>query len=113
MDEFEAGIFHYNPFIHALERRATVPRDLWRKVAEHFGQNAFLIGLSTIFWREAWKYGERAFRYCQHDIGHALASLRYAAAILGWTLEILADLSDDLSDVDRLTDLDLVDPGAP
>jgi nitroreductase len=35
-------------------------------------------------WREAWKYGERAFRYCQLDTGHAVGALRYAAALLGW-----------------------------
>ena len=29
------------------------------------------IALTSIHWREAWKYGERAFRYCQHDLGHA------------------------------------------
>ena len=32
------------------------------------------------------KYGERAFRYCQLDVGHALGALRYAAAVLGWDL---------------------------
>ena len=42
------------------------------------------IGLSSIHWREAWKYGERAFRYCQLDLGHALGALSYAAAALGW-----------------------------
>ena len=31
----------------------------------------------SIHWREAWKYGERAFRYCQHDAGHAIASVRF------------------------------------
>jgi nitroreductase len=35
-------------------------------------------------WREAWKYGERAFRYCQLDVGHAIGTLAYAAALLGW-----------------------------
>jgi len=25
------------------------------------------------------KYGERAFRYCQHDAGHAIGTLRIAA----------------------------------
>jgi len=30
-----------------------------------------------------WKYGERAFRYCQHDAGHALQP-GIAAAALGW-----------------------------
>ena len=45
-------------------------------------------------WREAWKYGERAFRYCQHDIGHALASLRIAAAALGWKMELIDGVAD-------------------
>ncbi len=40
-------------------------------------------------WREAWKYGERAFRYCNHDIGHALGSARVAAATLGWNMALL------------------------
>src|SRR5262249_16509293 len=48
---------------------------------------------SSIHWREAWKYGERAFRYCQHDIGHAVATVRYAAAALGWKAKLL-DASD-------------------
>src|SRR4030095_16868411 len=56
-------------------------------------QRALLVGLSSIYWREAWKYGERAFRYCQHDIGHAIATVRYAAASLGWTA-LLLDVSD-------------------
>ena len=31
-----------------------------------------------------WKYGERAFRYRQLDVGHAIGALRYACAVLGW-----------------------------
>ncbi len=42
------------------------------------------LGFSSIHWREAWKYGERAFRYCQLDMGHVLASVCYAAALHGW-----------------------------
>ncbi|PKO59000.1 MAG: hypothetical protein CVU25_03215 [Betaproteobacteria bacterium HGW-Betaproteobacteria-19] len=37
-------------------------------------------------WREAWKYGERGFRYCQLDVGHAVGALAHAAALLGWPL---------------------------
>ena len=47
------------------------------------------MGMSSIFWREAWKYGERAFRYCQHDVGHALGTIRFAAAALGWKIRLL------------------------
>ena len=54
----------------------------------------FNVGLTSITWREAWKYGERAFRYCQHDVGHALAALRFAAAALGWRLQLLQEWDD-------------------
>src|SRR5204863_3768546 len=54
----------------------------------------FLIALTSIIWREAWKYGERAFRYCQHDTGHALGALRFAAAMLGWRMQLLPQWSD-------------------
>ena len=40
-------------------------------------------------WREAWKYGERAFRYCNHDVGHAIGTARIAAATLGWNMALL------------------------
>ena len=52
-------------------------------------ESSFLVGLTSIYWREAWKYGERAFRYCQHDTGHAIGALRLSAAMLGWRLALL------------------------
>ncbi|MCU0727069.1 MAG: SagB/ThcOx family dehydrogenase [Planctomycetes bacterium] len=76
------GVYHYRSDEHALEERAVLAE--WP-----FGPG-FLVGLSSIHWREAWKYGERAFRYCQHDAGHALCALRFAAALLGWRLTLLA-----------------------
>jgi hypothetical protein len=36
----------------------------------------------------------RAFRYCQHDCGHAVAALSYAASALGWRSTLLAAPSD-------------------
>jgi nitroreductase len=59
-----------------------------------FPPQAFLVGLSSVYWREAWKYGERAFRYCQHDAGHAIGTLRIAAATLGWSARVLDDVAD-------------------
>ena len=83
------GLHHYEPESHVLEGRAlTAPA----------GDQPWLtIGLSSVMWREAWKYGERAFRYCQLDIGHALGSLAYAAALLGWRVEPLAVRGDALA----------------
>jgi nitroreductase len=62
-------------------------------------------------WREAWKYGERAFRYVQHDVGHAVGSLSYAAACLGWRLEVLAAPGD--ADVAGWLGLDRKDASHP
>ena len=56
----------------------------------------------------------RAFRYCQHDVGHALAAVRYAAAALGWSARLLDHLGDDdvaaCSGLDRAADFAGVDP---
>jgi len=95
MASVEAGVYHYNPFHHALELRAPAPASLMEQLAQHFGVDGFLVGLSSIFWREAWKYGERAFRYCNHDVGHALACLSFSASLHGWSIKCLNALSDD------------------
>jgi SagB-type dehydrogenase family enzyme len=83
------AVYHYAPKEHALERRAILDAQAWSELCAPFPSGTFLVGLSSVHWREAWKYGERAFRYCQHDAGHALASLRIAAAALGWGLVLL------------------------
>ncbi len=94
-----AAVYHYAPREHALERRAVLEAARWNELTGSFVEgafpdDAFFVGLSSVHWREAWKYGERAFRYCQHDVGHALASLRIAAAALGWRLVLQSSVSD-------------------
>lgn len=84
-----AGVYHYAPLEHGLELRAVLANETWSALASVLPEGAFLAGLSSIHWREAWKYGERAFRYCQHDIGHAFAALTLAAAMLGWRVRLL------------------------
>lgn len=89
------GLYHYAAKEHGLERRADWPSDVFKAAMEPFPSDAFLLGLTSIHWRESWKYGERAFRYCQHDVGHAVGAARIAAATLGWKMVLLDDLSDD------------------
>jgi SagB-type dehydrogenase family enzyme len=79
------GLYHYAPLEHGLERRADCG----------FIPNTVLVGLSSVYWREAWKYGERAWRYCQHDAGHAIGALRFAAAALGWSARVLDEVADE------------------
>ena len=83
------GVYHYAPKEHGVELRAEIDPFFWAS----FSEGSFLVGLSSIFWREAWKYGERAFRYCQLDVGHAVGSLRFAAAALGWKVRLLDRVS--------------------
>jgi SagB-type dehydrogenase family enzyme len=89
------GLYHYVASEHGLERRADCPLELFARLMRSLPPQAFLVGLSSIHWREAWKYGERAFRYCQHDVGHAIGALRLAAASLGWTASVLQGPADE------------------
>lgn len=91
----EPGLYHYAPKEHALEHRWALPRKLTQIVLQEIPAEGFLVGLTSIHWREAWKYGERAFRYCQHDTGHAIGTLRIAAATLGWNLVVLSGTTDE------------------
>jgi SagB-type dehydrogenase family enzyme len=86
---------HYAPREHALEARADVPVEAWRELAATLPSGAFFVGLCSIHWREAWKYGERAYRYCQHDVGHAIACFSVAARALGWRIVLCDDLGHD------------------
>ena len=88
------GVYHYASKAHGLERRADLDPLAWAALTAAFPEGSFLVGLSSIHWREAWKYGERAFRYCQHDVGHALGTMRFAAAALGWKLRLLDRVGD-------------------
>lgn len=76
-----AGVYHYVSRDHLLEQRAQVTDTEWSRA---FPRPGVILGLASIVWRESWKYGIRAYRYCQHDCGHALAAIAYAAAALGW-----------------------------
>lgn len=103
------GIYHYQSERHQLEQRARFHS------TELDGQS--YLALSSIHWREAWKYGERAYRYCQLDVGHAMAAVRYSAALLGWQVTIETALTDHalaaLCGINRSSDFDGVEPETP
>lgn len=103
-----AGVYHYAAREHLLERRCTLDSGQASALARLLPPGGLLVGLTSIAWREAWKYGERAFRYCQHDLGHALATVRFAAAALGWRAVLCEGFGDDalaaLVGLDRVED---------
>jgi SagB-type dehydrogenase family enzyme len=93
----DSGLYHYRVDRHALELRS---RGDWTEhiaralVLPWAAESSLIIGLTSIFWREAWKYGDRAYRYCCHDLGHAMTSLLLAARALGLPGGVVAHFSD-------------------
>ena len=86
--ELEDGVYHYRADRHALELRCRFTTD------RPATQATLLLGFSSVHWREAWKYGERAYRYCQLDVGHAVAAISFAAATLGECIQPLPHTDD-------------------
>jgi SagB-type dehydrogenase family enzyme len=93
----EDGLYHYGADRHAIELRS---RGAWtRHLARALeipwaAESRLIVGLTAIFWRESWKYGERAYRYCCHDLGHAMMSVLLAARALTLPGGVVAHFSD-------------------
>ncbi|MEM9553517.1 MAG: nitroreductase family protein [Acidobacteriota bacterium] len=92
----DAELFHYSAFDHALERRRRLPVEVWDSLRAAAPEARAVVVLTAIYWRTAWKYGERAFRLAHLDAGHGLAALDAAAAVVGlkarWVDAASADL---------------------
>ena len=115
--DLKPGLYHYAPKEHGLELRAEFALEQVARLLAPFPPGAFLFGLTSVHWREAWKYGERAFRYCNHDVGHAIGTARIAAATLGWNMALLDGLLQNttamLLGTDRTDDFQDVEPEHP
>ena len=91
------GLYHYRADLHALELRsggAWAPQRAGDLKIPWAAGASLIVGLTSIFWREAWKYRERAYRYCCHDLGHAMMSILLAARALGLPGGAIAHFSD-------------------
>ena len=115
--EDASGIYHYNVKTHALEFLSQVQTDIWEQFPSRSNQEStFIVALSSISWREVWKYGERAFRYVNLDAGHAWQSLVVSAKMLGWKVKRVDSLSHDemakilgLDQKDRFSETEIPD----
>ncbi|WP_309497096.1 SagB family peptide dehydrogenase [Sulfurovum sp.] len=90
IEGIEDGLHHYAPLDHNLELLSKTTSSL--EIPAH----SFLVSLSSIVWREAWKYGERSWRYTQLDCGHALKALEVSALILGWKIDVISTKDTEL-----------------
>src|SRR6202021_2429743 len=73
------GLYHFRPSAPMAEQRALGV--LEGKLADSSAPIVFV--LTSIAWREAWKYRDRAYRYCLHDMGHAWQALALSARAIG------------------------------
>ncbi len=115
--DLNPGLYHYAPKEHGLELRAEFSAEHVDHLLSPFPPGSFLFGLTSVHWREAWKYGERAFRYCNHDVGHAMGSARFAASTLGWNMALLDGVEQNttalLLGTSRMDDFQDVEPEHP
>ena len=89
------AICHYASLSNTFEVRTEFPEEVWKSLSSGFPEGTVFVGLTSIYWRVSWKYGHRAFRYANHDAGHAIAALTFAAAGLGWKTSLLGDTGSE------------------
>src|SRR5271166_6464228 len=89
--DWSDGLYHYRPSSHMAEQRAIGKCP--GKLAVTDAPLVFV--LTSIAWRESWKYRDRAYRYCLHDMGHAWQALTLAARSMGCESFALGHFSDD------------------
>jgi len=83
-------ICHYGVENHTLEILLESDTS-WKGLPKE----SFFTLISSVIYREVWKYGERAFRYACLDSGHALRSLEISAKNLGWNYAINRKIDDE------------------
>lgn len=76
LDGLRAGVYHFNPRDCTLARlrNGDLRRWLGGAMGDHAAYPATLV-FTTVFWRSAWKYRERGYRYCYWDLGTMAANL--------------------------------------
>ncbi len=91
LKDWPDGLYHYRPSSHMAEQRAL--GDMQIKSSGNSAPITFV--LTSIAWREAWKYRDRAYRYCLHDMGHAWQALALAARAMGCDALAVGQFPDD------------------
>jgi SagB-type dehydrogenase family enzyme len=106
--ELERGFYHFSPAdlkLRGLRRgdwRASVARAAAGRPS--LLEARAIVILSALFWRSAWKYRARAYRYCLWDAGTLLANLLAAATAEGLSTELITAFADP--EIEALLDID-------
>ncbi len=107
VDGVERGLYHFSP---ADLKLRGLRRGDWRgylaeaAARDDLRQSRAVLIFSALYWRSAWKYRARAYRYCFWDAGTLLANLLAAANADEISTEIITFFAD--APVERLLDVD-------
>jgi SagB-type dehydrogenase family enzyme len=97
LKDWPDGLYHYRPSSHMAEQRGRGKFLTAQPEASAMSSVSapIVFMLTSIVWREAWKYQERGYRYCLHDVGHAWECLALAARALGCDITARGCFPDD------------------
>ena len=103
-----AGVYHFSPPEFSLRqlRAGDYRQILNQATAEESAVTNSPLALifTTIFWRSAWKYRARGYRYCYWDTGTVVANLLAAATACGLSAQLIAGFAD--AQLDQLLGID-------
>lgn len=115
LEGLPAGIYHFSPReFHLTRLREGDYRPYLVSVTgeEAVRASPTTIALTAIFWRSAWKYQARSYRYCFWDSGTILANLLATASAASLTSTVVCGFVDEgmnlLLGVDGRTEAALV-----
>ncbi len=101
-DDLPPGLYHYDLLTPSLQRLRRKPGVSLSLAAGHDNPAAYgtverpdLFCISALYFRTAWKYRDRAYRYLLLDCGHALENLALALKIKALDFTIELDFDDD------------------
>ena len=95
----EAGVYHFSPRDFALgQLRKGDYRDALSRISgddKAIATAPATLVLTAIFWRSAWKYRSRGYRYCFWDCGTIVANLLATASASGLPAHVILGFVDD------------------
>ncbi len=97
VEGLEDGVYHYEVRSASVSLLSSI--DQGEGIEPYLGfttpMKGYLFLVSAIYHRSAWKYKNRAFRYCLLDAGHLLASIEASALCKPHAVQILYDIKRD------------------
>ncbi len=96
--ELKRGLYHYDPFRHALTWMRPVDHDALQMATlqpNMAAKAAAMIIVGGSFWRSRFKYGHRALRFCLLEAGHVGQNLLLLAQAFGISARPIGGFLDD------------------